>query len=82
MVWPDCDTNNVAVPELIALLAPNAILLELTDKELLLVFNVWPAEIVKIPLPFASLSESKLVVPLVVRLEERVIPFPAFTVTA
>jgi hypothetical protein len=80
MVWPDCEADNVAVPELIALTAPNAISLEMIDKELLLVFNVWPDEIVKIPLPLASLSELKLVVLLVVRLEERVIPFPEFTV--
>ena len=80
MVCPDCDANNMAVLELIALPTANAILPEVIDKELLLVFSVWPAEIVKIPVPFASLSELKLVVLLVVRLEERVIPFPAFTV--
>ena len=50
-------------------------------KELLLEFSVWPDEIVKTPVPFASLSELKLVVPLVIRLEESVITFPAFTVT-
>ena len=83
-VWLDCDANNVVLPELIELtvFVPSTISLAVIDNELLFVSRVWFAAIEKIPVPLASLSALKLVVPLVVRLEERVIPSPAFTVKA
>ena len=52
----------------------------LIDKELLPALKVFPESNVKEPVPSESESELKLVVPLVVRLEESVIPFSALTV--
>ena len=61
---------------------PSTILLAVMDNALPFVFRVWFAAIEKIPVPVASLSALKLVVPLVVRSDEdeRVIPSLAFTV--
>ena len=69
-----------AAPELIAPVELKAMLLEVMVKALLVVLSVLAAEIVKSPVPLLSESELKLVVPFVARFEERVTPFPAFTV--
>ena len=69
-----------AVPEVIELPEPNAMSLDVSDRALFVVDNVLLAAKVKSPVPSSSESESKLVVPLVVRFEESVTPFSAFTV--
>ena len=81
IVRPACAVRRVvpAVPDVMELPAPSTILFDVIDKELLVVDRVLLAASVKSPLALASLSELKLVVPFVVRLDESVIPLLAFT---
>lgn len=82
MVAPDCAVRRFvsAVPEVIELPEPSAILLEVRVRELFVVVRVLFAVRVKSPVPSPSESAFRLVVPLVVKLEDSKIPFSAFTV--
>ena len=82
IVSPDLETCKVvsAVPELIAPLVLRFILFEVMVNALLVVLSVLRELIVKLPVPALFESELKIVVPFVVRLEDSVIPSPAFTV--
>ena len=69
----------LAAPDVILPVELKDILLEVMVNALLLVVRVLPLEIEKFPAPSPSESEMRFVVPLVVRLEESVMPFSAFT---
>jgi hypothetical protein len=81
-IVPASETCKVvpAVPELIAPVELKDMLLEVMVNALFVVLSVLAVKMLKSPVPLPSESELKPVVPLVVRLEESVIPFSALTV--